>query len=64
MIDRRHSQWWLGIHCPSQAVFGRSGDVDPGIRTRVNESPQPARLGRGLTMKRARHTVEQIIRKL
>jgi transposase-like protein len=40
------------------------GDVDPGNRSRVNESLHPARLGRVFTMKRTRHTAEQIIRKL
>ena len=30
----------------------------------MNESPHPARLGRGLHHKRTRHTAEQIIRKL
>ena len=39
-------------------------DVDPGNRSRVNESLHPARLGRVFTMKRTRHTAEQIIRKL
>ena len=43
-----------------------SGDVAPGNRSTVNESPHPARLGRGgdSTMKRIRHNPEQIIRKL
>ncbi|MCP9792805.1 hypothetical protein KBZ20_13645, partial [Vulcanococcus limneticus Candia 3F8] len=30
------------------AVDRRADDVDPGNRSRVNESPHPARLGRGL----------------
>jgi putative transposase len=39
-------------------------DVAPGNRSTVNESPHPARLAGDFTMKRIRHTAEQIIRKL
>jgi hypothetical protein len=38
--------------------------VDPGDLTRVNESPHPATLDRGLDHERTRNTAEQIIRKL
>jgi hypothetical protein len=38
-----------GVSLSSMAVLCRGwGDVDPGKRSRVNESHQPARLGRGL----------------
>jgi len=44
---------------------GVSGDVAPGNRSRVNESPQPAGLGRGLDHETHQtHSPEQIIRKL
>ncbi len=34
--------------CRERTIDGRAADVDPGDRSSVNESPQPARLGRGL----------------
>ena len=42
-----------------------TADVDPENRSRVNESPHPARLGRGLDHEthQAHSTAEQIIRK-
>ncbi len=45
-------------------MISDASDVDPGDRSRVNESPHPARLGRGLDHETPRHTAEQIIRKL
>ena len=39
-------------------------DVDPDDRSGVNESPHPARLGRGLHHETNPPTPEQIIRKL
>jgi len=38
--------------------------VEPGNRSRVNESPHLARLSRGLHHETHQHTVEQIIRKI
>jgi hypothetical protein len=62
--------WWVNTAVPSAVASTSStlrrpssGDVDPGNRTKVNESPQPPSLAHGLhfTMKRTRHTAEQII---
>jgi hypothetical protein len=52
----------IGI-CGSQLLKGKV-EVDSKDRSRVNESPHLARLGRVSTVKRTRHTAEQIIRKL
>ena len=48
----------------SQPRQPRPPDVDPGDRSRVNECPIRPDWAGDYTMKRTKHTAEQIIRKL